>query len=172
MTLKELRESKGLTQAKVAKYLGMSTRSYQNYENNEAKWSTSKYCVIYRRLDAYLPTGPREYFFSESDSFLTGIVIGKGLRALYRTVENYEKRDCYSLLKKYIEGNYDGKICILYGLRRTGKTTMLFQMIGELPMEKTAYIKMKPSDNMSLLAKDLRKLYQSGYRYVFIDEIT
>ena len=37
MTLKELRNTKGLTQAQCAAYLGMSTRSYQNYENNAEK---------------------------------------------------------------------------------------------------------------------------------------
>ena len=34
MTLKDLRKSKGLNQAECAKYLGMTTRNYQNYENN------------------------------------------------------------------------------------------------------------------------------------------
>ena len=45
-------------------------------------------------------------------------------------------------------------------------------MIGELPLEKTAYIKAKTTDNMSILTKDLNKLHNSGYKYVFIDEIT
>ena len=34
MTLKELRVLKGLSQNECAKYLGMTTRNYQNYENN------------------------------------------------------------------------------------------------------------------------------------------
>lgn len=34
VTLKELRISKGLNQAQCAEYLGMSTRNYQNYEND------------------------------------------------------------------------------------------------------------------------------------------
>ena len=66
-----------------------------------------------------------------------------------------------------MNANFDGKICILYGLRRTGKTTMIFQMIGELPIEKTAYIKVKSDDHMSLLSKDLDKLYGLGYKYIF-----
>ena len=37
VTLKELRISKGLNQAQCAEYLGMSTRNYQNYENDAAK---------------------------------------------------------------------------------------------------------------------------------------
>lgn len=40
VTLKELRISKGLNQAQCAEYLGMSTRNYQNYENDAAKANT------------------------------------------------------------------------------------------------------------------------------------
>ena len=43
VTLKELRISKGLNQAQCAKYLGMSTRNYQNYENDAAKANTARY---------------------------------------------------------------------------------------------------------------------------------
>ena len=76
------------------------------------------------------------------------------------------------MLKKFMDNDYDGKICVLYGLRRTGKTTMLFQLLGELPIDATAYIKIQPTDNMGMLTKDLDRLYNEGYRYVFIDEIT
>lgn len=75
-------------------------------------------------------------------------------------------------MKKFINGDNTGKICILYGLRRTGKTTLLFQMLGELPLEQTAYIKARATDNMSDLSKDLNRLDKLGCKYVFIDEIT
>ena len=88
------------------------------------------------------------------------------------SVAKYGKRDCFSTLQKFVAGSYDGKICILYGLRRTGKTTLLFQMLSELPIEKTAYIKVQTTDDMSRLTKDLKVLFELGYRYVFIDEIT
>ena len=39
----------------------------------------------------------------------------------------------------------------------TGKTTLLFQMIGELPIEQTAYIKVQSTDNMAHLTKDLKQ---------------
>ena len=53
MTLKELRKSKGLTQAECATYLGMTKRNYQNYENNEDMVTTAKYNAIYKKLEAY-----------------------------------------------------------------------------------------------------------------------
>ncbi len=186
MKLKELRISKGLSQKECAEYLGMTVRNYQNYENNEDKKKTAKYYSIYHKLELYnmnpvlaepflintLKEDVREYGRSEIDEFHTNVVTGAGLRAFSKRVKKYEKRDCYQLLQQFIEKEYDGKICILYGLRRTGKTTLLFQMMGELPLEQTAYIKIQTTDNMAMLTKDLKRLFQFGYQYVFIDEIT
>ena len=172
MTLKELRISKGLNQAQCAEYLGMSTRNYQNYENDAAKANTARYHAIYQKLEIYGQPVVTAAVPSQIPEFYTNVVTGTGLQALANSVAKYGKRDCFSTLQKFVAGSYDGKICILYGLRRTGKTTLLFQMLSELPIEKTAYIKVQTIDDMSRLTKDLKVLFELGYRYVFIDEIT
>ena len=172
MTLKELRISKGLNQAQCAEYLGMSTRNYQNYENDAAKANTARYHAIYQKLESYGQPVVSVSIPSQTAAFHTNVVTGAGLQALANSVAKYGKRDCFSTLQKFVAGSYDGKICILYGLRRTGKTTLLFQMLSELPIEKTAYIKVQTTDDMSRLTKDLKALFELGYRYVFIDEIT
>ena len=172
VTLKELRISKGLNQAQCAEYLGMSTRNYQNYENNAAKANTARYHAIYQKLESYGQPVVSVSLPSQTTEFHTNVVTGTGLQALANSVAKYGKRDCFSTLQKFVAGSYDGKICILYGLRRTGKTTLLFQMLSDLPIEKTAYIKVQTTDDMSRLTKDLKVLFELGYRYVFIDEIT
>ena len=172
MTLKELRISKGLNQAQCAEYLGMSTRNYQNYENDAAKANTARYHAIYQKLESYGQPVVTAAVLSQMPEFHTNVVTCTGLQALANSVAKYGKRDCFSTLQKFVAGSYDGKICILYGLRRTGKTTLLFQMLSELPIEKTAYIKVQTIDDMSRLTKDLKALYELGYRYAFIDEIT
>jgi len=172
VTLKELRILKGLNQAQCAEYLGMSTRNYQNYENDAAKANTARYHAIYQKLESYGQPVVSVSLPSQTTEFHTNVVTGTGLQALANSVAKYGKRDCFSTLQKFVAGSYDGKICILYGLRRTGKTTLLFQMLSELPIEKTAYIKVQTTDDMSRLTKDLKALFELGYRYVFIDEIT
>ena len=172
VTLKELRISKGLNQAQCAEYLGMSTRNYQNYENDAAKANTARYHAIYQKLESYGQPVVSVSLPSQTTEFHTNVVTGAGLQALANSVAKYGKRDCFSTLQKFVAGSYDGKICILYGLRRTGKTTLLFQMLSDLPIEKTAYIKVQTTDDMSRLTKDLKVLFELGYRYVFIDEIT
>lgn len=104
--------------------------------------------------------------------FNTNVLTGNRLLAAISSVKKYKKRYCYRNLRKFIDGDFYGKICILYGLRRTGKTTLVFQAICGLPIERTAYIKVKTTDNMSTLTKDLDVLFNRGYKYVFIDEIT
>ena len=150
----------------------MSTRNYQNYENDAAKANTARYHAIYQKLESYGQPVVSVSLPSQTTEFHTNVVTGTGLQALANSVAKYGKRDCFSTLQKFVNGSYDGKICILYGLRRTGKTTLLFQMLSELPIEKTAYIKVQTTDDMSRLTKDLKALFELGYRYVFIDEIT
>lgn len=172
MTLKDLRVSKGLSQAACAAYLGMSTRNYQNYENDPKKATTAKYNAIYQKLEAYGRETPISADVSMAGNFHTNVITGVGLQALVRSVVKFKKRDCFETLRQFVTRDIDGKICILYGLRRTGKTTLLFQMISELPVEQTAYIKVKTTDNMSKLSKDLEVLRKNGCKYVFVDEIT
>lgn len=172
MTLKELRSSKGLTQAQCAKYLGMSARNYQNYERSDANTETAKYNAIYKKVEAYGEEVSSTNLVQNHARFETNVVTGAGLQALVEAANGFEKRDCFAQLEQFIKSKVSGKVCILYGLRRTGKSIMLLQMIRELPAEETAYIKIQTTDNMSNLSKDLDTLFANGCRYVFIDEIT
>ena len=102
------------------------------------------------------------------------IVDGRNISA-----EDYpEKRDCYPKLYKYItehNPDYNGKICALYGLRRTGKTVMMNQCISELPpeeKEKSVYILCKETCDMLEMEQVLDELYEKGKRLFFIDEVT
>ena len=66
------------------------------------------------------------------------IIMGNQIATSY-----VRKRDCYNQLKGFMQHEYPGKICALYGLRRTGKTVMMYQYISELSdkdKEKTVYI--------------------------------
>ena len=172
MTLKELRISKHLTQSQCADITGVSLRTYQNYEKDAKLIGTARYNSIYKSIEQYGTTIGSQQIAPANDAFFTNVKAGDDLVPLCKVVSSYKKRDCFQHLSNFINGNYDGRVCILYGLRRTGKTTLLLQMIKELPLDKTAYIKVQTSNTMSDLTKDLEKLNKLGYRYIFIDEIT
>ncbi len=109
---------------------------------------------------------------SSTTDFYTNVVAGKELEITTNQVKDFKTRRGFQMIRRYLEMEIYGRVFILYGLRRTGKTTMLFQAIRSLPLEKTVYIKMRPSDDMRMLYKDLDVLFKMGIRYVFIDEIT
>lgn len=92
--------------------------------------------------------------------------------------EYQQKRDCYQELWKYVTEDhqeYQGKICALYGLRRTGKTVMMEQCLANMTseeQEKSVYILCKEECDMLEIENVMDYLYERGKRYFFIDEVT
>lgn len=77
-------------------------------------------------------------------SFKTNVVTGSALLALSENVRGWQKRDCYRQLERYLHSAECDRVCVLFGLRRTGKTTLLRQAVLDMTPEdaaKTAYIK-------------------------------
>ena len=64
---------------------------------------------------------------------------------------------------------------ILYGLRRTGKTTLIRQAILEMEPEafdRTAFIQVRPGTSLGDINHDLKWLFDHQYKYIFLDEVT
>lgn len=111
----------------------------------------------------------------ETSSFECNITVGRELLAMSQGVDGWEKRDCFSQLEDYLYSGERTRICLVYGLRRTGKTTMLRQAVADMIQEdqsRAAYIKVRRSDTMAMMNRDLKKLFDAGYKYVFLDEVT
>lgn len=90
-------------------------------------------------------------------------------------VKDWKKRECYKELENYVYSDIHDRVFILYGLRRTGKTTLIRQLILNMDREtrdKTAFIQVQDNKTMAELNQDLKFLETNGYRYVFIDEVT
>lgn len=108
-------------------------------------------------------------------SFRTVVVFGENLATTVESVKKWRKRTCYVTLTKYLDAPVADRVCLVYGLRRTGKTTMLRQAIADMSKEKfakCAYIKVRTSDTMADINHDLKTLSALGYKYIFIDEVT
>ncbi len=104
--------------------------------------------------------------------YLTNVISGERLQSYVDSVKNYKHRECFERLEAFLDSEIMGKVCLLYGLRRTGKTILLFQAIATCDLDKSAYIKIMSSNDMSMLNNDLRNLSARGIKYVFIDEVT
>ncbi len=107
--------------------------------------------------------------------FKTSVLIGDALKRYVDPIRNLQRRDCFAVLEDYLERGYTGKVFILYGLRRTGKTTLLKQAIASLPLSdfsRTAFIQVKPGDTLGDINADLKWFLEKGYKNVFLDEVT
>ncbi len=94
-------------------------------------------------------------------------------------VQDY-KRDAYTSILKYMDKKL---IIILYGLRRMGKTTMMYQIISELlKVNKSRYVLYFSFDEYTYSLKDILNSYQEMVLndtfdnikeniYIFFDEI-
>lgn len=101
--------------------------------------------------------------------------VGEQLEKMAAPVRNYKKRECYSVLSDYIFGGHQEKVFVLYGLRRTGKTTLIRQVLLDMTPEqlsKAAFIQVKTKDTLADINRELKRLEEQGYQYVFIDEVT
>ena len=112
---------------------------------------------------------------NEVPAFITDVRIGKTLEDFTASIKDYKKRELYLAIEQYVYGDTHDKVFILYGLRRTGKTTLIRQVIYNMKDEdrnKTVFIQINHTNTLADVNKDLRKLESLGYKYVFIDEVT
>ena len=111
----------------------------------------------------------------EKTTFRTTVRMGRQLKSQIALTKRYRKRECIKELREYIFGDPQDKVFILYGLRRTGKTTMIRQILTELSdveFDRAAFMQVKAKDTLADVDADLRVLEEKGFRYVFIDEVT
>ena len=123
--------------------------------------------ALRKQLPKRSPTASQEY--------AAMIRTGEELRAFAAGVRQYRKRECYQKLHDYIYGPVQDKVLILYGLRRTGKTTLIRQLFAEMSdgdLSKAAFIQVGPKNTLAEVNRDLRRLEERGFRYVFLDEVT
>ena len=106
--------------------------------------------------------------------FKTYVKINDELKSFIKGVEKFKKRDVFNNLKEYIYNESIEKVLILYGLRRTGKTTLIRQMILDLKdeLDKVAFIQIRLGKTLNDINQDLKYLESKGYKYIFIDEVT
>ena len=107
--------------------------------------------------------------------FRCTVRIGEDLERFVKPVAKWVKRECYQQLHDYVYGDIHDRVYILYGLRRTGKTTLIRQLISEMDASmrsKAVFIQIQDSKTLDDVNQDLKDLEEKGYRYVFIDEVT
>lgn len=110
-----------------------------------------------------------------SNEYHTEVLTGNSLKLFAKRTSKYNSRPLLQKVIDYLFTETDSKVLILYGLRRTGKTTIIQQAIASLEekeFNKAAFLQVRPGDSLALVNQDMKSLQNSGYKYVFIDEVT
>lgn len=103
------------------------------------------------------------------------VIFGNDLKDFSAQTNVFQKRNCYKQIQKYLYSETLDKVCLVYGLRRTGKTTMIRQCLQDMndtDFNRSVYIKATVNDTMASMNKDLKQLRELGIKFVFIDEVT
>lgn len=139
---------------------------YQWYENGKRRSKTISEQEYYNYLNS-----DKTVLTNNSNVLYTG----NSLKELIKRVGDYKKRYCYTNLRSFLYEPTAAKVFILYGLRRSGKTTLIYQALkgmNEDDFSKSAYILANDKYDLGQLNTLMNNLYESGYRFVFIDEVT
>ena len=125
-----------------------------------------------REMKKNLPAAAKP---DDNTSFIMNAITGSGLLEMAETAKDFKKRDCYEKISSYLYGKPADKVCLVYGLRRTGKTTLLKQLILDMKEEdrkQTIYIKVSVGETIADLNKDIKLAREKGIKFFLIDEIT
>ena len=191
MRIAEIEEAlKGLPKGKVF-YKNIKGKQQPYLQWSENGKAVTKYVKLGEREDVFRLLEQRKQLIEEMENlkesrddspnaaedidFRTNVIIGAALNDQISSVRRYQKRDCYGKLQTYIRSETVGKVCILYGLRRTGKTTLLFQVLNDLTeaeRSKAVYVKARVTDHLADLSADLKQLRALGFKYALLDEVT
>ena len=107
--------------------------------------------------------------------FKMSVLYGEALLKMAQTASQYERRDCFSKIQGFLKTPAADKVCLVFGLRRTGKTTLLKQLVlamNEEEQKSAIYIKASTENTIEELNADLKIANKLKYKYVLIDEIT
>ena len=128
-----------------------------------------------KELKRQLPKTPKRVLHEDNTDYVTIVRRGAELQAFMTPALNYRRRECYARLRDYVFGPQQDKVFVIYGLRRTGKTTMIRQILADMDekmLDQTAFIQITAKNTLADVNKDLRALEKNGCRYVFLDEVT
>ena len=108
-------------------------------------------------------------------AFETNVFLGSDLKIFSKPAVGWKTRDEFPRILDFVRSSQGDRVLLVYGLRRTGKTTMLRQVIlnlSEDELGRAAYIKINSGDTLGALDRDLKRMRGRGIDILLIDEVT
>lgn len=151
-------------------------KRYEKYVSEEELPKLREEIELRKQLEKTLKELEKQVkIASTNKAFNTNVIAGEDLINFSLVVKNFKKRECFQKLNDYVYSDIHDKVLILYGLRRTGKTTLIRQILlgmSKSNIRKAAFIQVSANDDLYKINDDLRLLEKNGFKYIFIDEVT
>lgn len=128
-----------------------------------------------RTAKALLPPRSRLPKIEDTSIYNSEVLTSDALKLFVQRSASYSSRPILQKVREYLFAETTSKVFILYGLRRTGKTTIMGQAIAGLEEEdfsRTAFLQVRNGITLAQINKDLKNLQNHGFKYIFIDEVT
>ncbi len=151
------------------KYIPAGEAEAMKQEIQERKALEKELKALRRKVPA--PAAP----IPAAHTFRTGVRTAGALRGFSEPVKGFGKRGCFWQLQEFLYGQRQDRVLILCGLHRTGKTVLIRQALAGMTDEelsKTAFIQITGQDTLSSVNQDVKYLEETGFRCVFIDDVT
>lgn len=90
------------------------------------------------------------------------------------SIKGYKRRDGFERICRFIDSDtkYHGKILAIYGLRRTGKTTLMQQTAEKYGSDKCIIMQCSSALSMDKIYNDIDIYQKNGKTVIMLDEIT
>ena len=153
MNLKELRIKKKMTQLDAAQFLGVSLRSYKDYENNSKKIGSLKYNYMYEKLYSY-------NIIDEEH----GILSLEDIKSIVKSVlDKYEVNFCY-LFGSYAKNKANplSDIDLMIDSKVTGLD--FFGLVEDLRNELNKKVDLLKVDNLNNNQDLLKEILKDGIK--------
>lgn len=150
-------------------------RCISEEEANVLRPQTEERKKLQKELKALRKILPTPVSAMTGSEFRLLALSGESLLKMAKTASNFDRRDCFSKIHSFLKSSATDKVCLIFGLRRTGKTTLLKQIVlamDEEEQKSTIYLKASKENTIEDLNADLKLSNKLKYKYVLIDEIT
>ena len=111
----------------------------------------------------------------EKYDFEMDVIFNEELQEFVKDASGLEEREQLKKINYFNKNSPHDHILCLYGLKGSGKKTLMKQSILALPKYnyyETVYIKVRKGDTLSMLENDLKTLFEHCFQYIYIDEVT
>jgi len=110
-----------------------------------------------------------------SPQFNSNVIYGENLKSCVRSIVGLNKRYLFNDIINYLKDDTDDRVCLIYGIDGSGKTTLFKQIVNSYTEEnysKIAFFSLTSNDSYLTIQEDMNRLISFGVSIFIFDDIS